>query len=183
MCNCWPKPGEAVQSTPPVRLDLANEIASALCGQGVLNQRCDLEDAIAIIREVMAKAPASTADDDAPPWPIDREDYHDALRYLIKDLAERNAAIDRIMVAPASLLSPAPGPLTWTKEKPKSEGWYWHRTLPGYVHEPLAVLFDKGVLRYWNVVEESFYDLPPGQWAGPILEPQAQPIPPEAGTT
>ncbi len=63
-------------------------------------------------------------------------------------------------------------PLEWTKEKPKVEGWYWHRTMPGYVHEPLGVLHDKGVLRYWNVVEECFYDLPPGEWAGPMLEPK-----------
>ncbi len=91
--------------------------------------------------------------------------------------SELDAQNKIMMDAEAALLSRLCGetlaPLTWTKEKPTKPGWYWHRTLPGYVHEPIWVGQENGILKYWHVVEECWYELPPGEWAGPIPEPQA----------
>lgn len=107
--------GEALVDA--LQLAWANHHAGFVPYQEVRNARAAL---LAAIRPPPAVIPPKPTDDDAPPWPVDREDYHDALRYLIKDLAERNAAIDRIM---------APAPLEGAQ--PTDEAGKAFRPLPG----------------------------------------------------
>lgn len=89
-------------------------------------------------------------------------------------------AIHRLVLAKAPTPDPVRVALTWTKEKPKVEGWYWRTTITSQDH--IHVTEHGGTLYFQEPGEcdvDSATDMDAAdsiwQWAGPIPEPQESP--------
>jgi hypothetical protein len=61
--------------------------------------------------------------------------------------------------------------LTWTKEKPKTAGWYWWRGLAQET-EPLIVFVDEVGYFQWPDGASQEVGLTKGEWAGPLDPPK-----------
>jgi hypothetical protein len=73
--------------------------------------------------------------------------------------------------------------MEWTKEKPKTDGWYWYRhnperfpDLPAEVAAPLMLMVYESGEYYQDTVNDLFgqriRDSMDGLWAGPIQPPE-----------
>ena len=62
----------------------------------------------------------------------------------------------------------------WSKTPPTKAGWYWWRPAPG--HEAIMERYDMTAngLGMWDQYG-AIHQLAPGQWAGPVPEPEEQP--------
>jgi hypothetical protein len=116
-----------------------------------------------------------------PEWAVQR--WKRQMETPYASLSDKEKDSDRAEADRFLALLPAPAvpdALTWTREKPTQTGspfavWYWFRYGPGHPMEPLSLEMIRGEIQYFHAFQECYYDLPAGEWAGPIPEPREAP--------
>ena len=64
--------------------------------------------------------------------------------------------------------------MKWMNKKPTKEGWYWYRAtcdiIPTILHLAKYDVMEVFIMNNWKPLETNC----PGEWAGPIPEPDNQ---------
>ena len=67
--------------------------------------------------------------------------------------------------------------MSWTTERPKSVGVYWHRATPASLSHPVKIYSVGSLFYVWPIEEDRRADVTvrlddcSGEWAGPMLPP------------